>query len=73
VFIRLQSKHEKKQRYFYELFCLTFLVKKNRSRILELLTFCDGYNKWLAEGGRSKAASLAARSKKKKLQSPESS
>ena len=53
---------------------LPYIVgEKNRSRILELLTFCDGYNKWLAEGGRSKAASLAARSKKKKLQSPESS
>lgn len=38
---------------------------KNRLRVIELLTFCDGYNKWLAEGGRSKAASLAARSKKK--------
>lgn len=36
---------------------------KNRSRILELLTTCDVYNNWLAEGGRSSVASLAARSK----------
>jgi hypothetical protein len=46
---------------------LPFIVgQKNRSRILALLEICDLYNKWLAEGGRSKAASLAARSKKQK-------
>lgn len=38
--------------------------EKNSSRILELLTICDAYNKWLAEGGKSNAARLAARSKK---------
>jgi hypothetical protein len=38
--------------------------EKNRSRILELLTICDAYNKWLAEGGKSNAAKLAARCKK---------
>lgn len=38
--------------------------EKNRSRILDLLAVCDAYNNWLAEGGRSKAAKLAARSKK---------
>jgi hypothetical protein len=40
--------------------------EKNRSRILELLTVCDAYNKWLAEGGKSNAAKLAARCKKQK-------
>jgi hypothetical protein len=43
---------------------LPYIVgEKNRSRILELLTICDAYNKWLEEGGRSNAARLAARSK----------
>lgn len=44
---------------------LPYIVgEKNRSRILELLTICDAYNQWLADGGRSKAAKLAARCKK---------
>lgn len=38
--------------------------EKNRSRILKLLEVCDTYNKWLAEGGKSSAAKLAARLKK---------
>ncbi len=44
---------------------LPYIVgEKNRSRILELLTVCEAYNKWLAEGGKSNAAKLAARCKK---------
>jgi len=39
--------------------------EKNRSRIIALLTICDDYNKWVANGGKSNAARLAARSKKK--------
>jgi hypothetical protein len=35
---------------------LPFIVgAKNSSRIIELLRLCDDYNKWLAEGGKSKA------------------
>jgi hypothetical protein len=44
---------------------LPYIVgEKNRSRVIDLLAVCDTYNKWLAEGGRSNAAKLAARSKK---------
>lgn len=43
---------------------------KNRSRVIELLASCDVYDKWLADGGKSKAASLAARSKTKKQNPP---
>jgi hypothetical protein len=52
---------------------LPFIVgEKNRSRIIELLKLCDDYNKWLAEGGKSNAAKLAARSKKKKPKTDDS-
>jgi hypothetical protein len=44
---------------------LPFIVgDKNRSRIIDLLGICDEYNKWLAAGGKSKQAKLAAQSKK---------
>ena len=39
---------------------------KTRSKINMLLAICDDYNKWVAEGGKSKAAKLAAKSKKPK-------
>lgn len=39
---------------------------KTRSEIIKLLAVCDTYNKWLAEGGKSKAGKLAARSRSRK-------
>lgn len=42
--------------------------EKSRSKILKLLEVCDTYNKWLAEGGKSNAAKLAAHVKKQKKQ-----
>lgn len=61
-----ELKKTKQQRpYAFETCKPTEIVgEKNSSRILELLTICDAYNKWLAEGGKSNAARLAARSKK---------
>ena len=41
---------------------------KTRSKINQLLALCDAYNKWEAEGGKSKAASIAASCKKPKQQ-----
>lgn len=46
---------------------LPYIVgNKNRERTLSLLSMCDTYNKWVAEGGKTKAAKLAARSKHNK-------
>lgn len=37
--------------------------EKTSSKIKEMLKVCDQYNDWLADGGRTKAAKLAARKK----------
>lgn len=46
---------------------LPFTVgEKKRGEILKLLAVCEQYNKWVAEGGRQKAAQHAARTKAKR-------
>jgi hypothetical protein len=40
--------------------------KLKTDKIKELLTVCDRYNKWKADGGPQKAAQLAARMKAQK-------
>lgn len=37
-----------------------------RSKILELLSLCKAYDQWIADGGKIKAAQLAARGRAKK-------
>lgn len=62
---RITIQARKKTEVFLRAILPYIVGEENRSRISELLKICDAYNKWEAEGGRSKAASLAARSKKK--------
>lgn len=46
--------------------------EKTRTKIMTLLKLCDEYNLWLENGGRRKAAQLAARASAKKKKDRES-
>jgi hypothetical protein len=63
---RISIEAREKTEVFLRAILPYIIGEKNRSRIIALLAICDDYNKWLASGGKSKAAKLAARSKKVK-------
>ncbi len=44
--------------------------QKTRTKIEELLIICEEYNDWLAAGGKTKAAKVAARAKANKKRPP---
>jgi hypothetical protein len=69
---RISMEAREKTELFLRAILPYIIGEKNRSRILAILTICDDYNKWLANGGKSNAANLAARSKKKNLNSADS-
>ena len=63
---RITIQARKKTELFLKAIQPYVVGEKNCSRISSLLEICGEYNKWLEEGGKSKAASLAARSKHQK-------
>lgn len=70
VVYRITIQAREKTKVFLQTILSYIIGEKNRTRIIDLLSICEVYDNWLADGGRSKAARLAARSKKNKHAPP---